>query len=191
MVARPPAGPSQPHSPPGRLSGWAMLSRFTNVTVAPGSTRSTVGVTHRSVRATVVPRPSVAGAWQPPPASAGATASTVAARTASIGTSTRSRRRRMSWLLGWDADALVHPAAGSGSRSAPGTVVTGGCGLRARPPGLWTAPSPHVPGWLPSRPGAKACRGGGDARPYPERLVLGLGPGAAGGHGDLQRHPQL
>src|SRR5829696_3104376 len=140
-LVRPPTEPSQPHSPPGRLSGWTVVSRLTNVTVLPGATRSTVGVKHRSIRATVVPtRPSVAGAWQPPPAEAGAAASTVAASTASSGTNARSRRRGMAALLG--SRTLVPALHRTGRPGSPGSV-------------------------------------------------LGLGPGAAGGHGDLQRHLEL
>jgi hypothetical protein len=40
---------------------WANGSRFTNVTVAPGSTESSEGVKHALLIATVVPLPWVAG----------------------------------------------------------------------------------------------------------------------------------
>src|SRR5512132_4717014 len=139
-VTRSPTLPSQAHSPPGRPSGWVRASRLTIVTSVPGATRSTFGLKHSSVRARVVPRPSVAGRWQPPPAAAGgAAASAAAARTAGSRTSAWRLRRCMAVSRVGDASPLLHRAAGPGS---PG-------------------------------------------------LVLGLGPGAAGGHGDLQRHPEL
>ena len=114
-VTRSPALPSQAHSPPGRPSGWVRASRLTIVTSVPGATRSTLGLKHSSVRARVVPRPSVDGRWQPPPAAAGgAAARTAAART--VDSRTRSLRRRMAVSRVGDGLALPTPAGRPGFR---------------------------------------------------------------------------
>src|SRR5215207_756109 len=120
MVVASPTVPSQYQSPPGRDSGWAIVSRFTTLTSAPGSTRSTVGLKQSSLRARVVPLPSVAFRWQPAPAEAGAAVAAVAtvaaATTARSRTTTGGRRRRMTVSSTVRLMPLLHRRRGPGSR---------------------------------------------------------------------------
>src|SRR6266508_3077677 len=179
---------------------------------------------------TVVPRPSVAGVWQYPPASAAGTWNTAASSAAARTTAMGSRRRRMDGLSSRGASAPIHRERSGGSLavlrrvglhlaspaqrlamvealtctnrtgSQGEAVGLASCFRRSGPSnGVLLARQPCIRRRMQRR--AERAAQGLARRPRRPRsslesgylagaLVLRLGPGAAGGHGDLQRHPQ-
>src|SRR6266508_4959678 len=126
---------------------------------------------------TVVPRPSVAGVWQYPPASAAGTWNTAASSAAARTTAMGSRRRRMDGLSSRGASAPIHRERSGGSLARQ-PCIRRRMQRRAERAAQGLARRPRRP------------RSSLESGYLAGALVLRLGPGAAGGHGDLQRHPQ-